>query len=152
MELFDEIKQAALNALINKNVQELQTAISGCTKIAYVYSEGLISTGLVMDSWFSLPRWEEVKLDGGKEKVMMIILLNSDKDYNKDDEEILQIYTNLNSSFPAISKIEYHEPTKELLQEFLKHYPDFNGRDARDIKYIKEIHDLYLTNKIYTLY
>jgi len=152
MDLLDEIKQAAFNALINKDVQELQTAISGCTKIAYVYSKGLISTRLVMYSWFSIPRWEEVKLDDGKEKVMMIILLNFDKGYDKDEEEILQIYTNLNSFFPAISKIEYHESTKELLQEFLKHYPDFNGRDVTDIKYVEEIHDLYLANKVYTLY
>jgi hypothetical protein len=35
MDLLDEIKQVAFNALINKDVQELQTAISGCTKIAY---------------------------------------------------------------------------------------------------------------------
>ena len=83
---------------------------------------------------------------------MMIILLNSDKGYDKDEEEILRIYTNLNSFFPAISKIEYHESTKELLQEFLKHYPDFNGRDVTDIKYVEEIHDLYLANKVYTLY
>jgi len=148
MEFLDEIRKAALGAVINKNIQELRAAISDCRKIAHVYSKGIIDTKLVWDSWLSLPRYEDVKIGDGTEKLMIIVLMSGDM----DDSEVIFACAHTNSSFPGVSRIEYHEPTKELIQQFLNHFPDFSGRDARDIKYIKEIHDLYLADKVYTLY